>query len=203
MTEKSKPYNLAAILLAAGPSSRLGQAKQLVRYEGETLVRRSARLLMKSVTGPVVAVTGAESGPVSEEIADLPVNTVFNPDWEMGMGGSIAFGARFAPDYPDGILVMVCDQWLLHQDDLQKLIDSWLTAKTRIHAAQWLEGAAYVSGPPVIFPGRLRGELKGLEKSRGARQIIDRHMDNVEFVELESASCDLDRPEDLQKLLGG
>jgi CTP:molybdopterin cytidylyltransferase MocA len=54
----------------------------------------------------------------------------------------------------------------------------------------------------VIFPGRLHGELKGLEKSRGARQLIDRHIDSVDFIELESASCDLDRPEDLARLLG-
>jgi CTP:molybdopterin cytidylyltransferase MocA len=54
----------------------------------------------------------------------------------------------------------------------------------------------------VILPGRFHGELKGQEKTRGARQLIDRHIDSVDFIELESASCDLDRPEDLARLLG-
>ena len=200
MTDNSK---LAAILVAAGPSLRLGQLKQLVEYEGETLARRSARLLAEAdrVRHGVVAVTGCQAERVAAELKGMPVNTVLNPYWEKGMGGSIAYGARFVPESPDGILVMVCDQWRLQGHDVEKLIDAWEAAPTRIHVASWKEGAAFVSGPPVIFPGRMRGELKGLEKTRGARQLIDRYMDIVEFVELESAAYDLDRPEDLENLL--
>lgn len=202
MTVAQRDPGLAAILLAAGPSSRLGHPKQLVRFEGETLVRRAANLLVDAVEGPVVVVCGCESRRVSEQVNDLPVQTVTNPDWELGMGGSISFGARFVPRFSDGIMVAVCDQWLLNRDDLDRLLGAWRSARQRIHAACWSEGAAHVSGPPVIFPGRLHGELKGLEKSRGARQVIDRHIDSVDFIELESASCDLDRPEDLSRLLG-
>lgn len=202
MTDSRK---VTAILVAAGPSSRLGQPKQLVEYQGEKLARRSARLLseVERVRDDVVAVTGCHAEKVAAEMKGLPVKTVLNPDWKKGMGGSIAYGARFVPEFPDGILVMACDQWKLCRDDLEKLINSWEKAPARIHVASWKEGAAYVSGPPVVFPGRFRGELKGLDKSRGARQIIDRYMDIVEFVELDSAAHDLDRPEDLAKLLGG
>lgn len=193
---------LAAILVAAGPSRRLGQPKQLVEFEGETLARRSARLLseIEAVRNNIVAVTGCESERVAAQMEDLPVKAVVNPEWEKGMGGSIAYGARFVPRYPEGVLVMVCDQWLLQRNDVEKLIDAWSSAPDRIHVASWKEGAAQVSGPPVIFPGRLQGDLRGLDKSRGARQVIDRFMDIVEFVELESAAWDLDRPEDLEKL---
>ena len=202
MTAGNREYSLAAILLAAGPSSRLGHPKQLVRFEGETLVRRAARLLAEVVDGRVGVVGGCASERVSEQVADLPVQTVTSPDWELGMGGSISFGARFVPRFSDGIMVAVCDQWVLSRDDLDRLLTAWRSARQRIHAACWSEGAAHVSGPPVIFPGRLHGELKGLEKSRGARQVIDRHIDSVDFIEMESASCDLDRPEDLARLLG-
>ena len=202
MTADQRDPGLAAILLAAGPSSRLGQPKQLVRFEGETLVRRAARLLVDAVNGPVVVVCGCESERVSEQVTDLAVETVTNPDWELGMGGSISFGARFVPRFSDGIMVAVCDQWLLSRDDLDRLLTAWRSARRRIHSACWSEGAAHVSGPPLNFPGRLHGEWKGLEKSRGARQVIERHIDSVEFIEMESASCDLDRPEDLSRLLG-
>lgn len=202
MTEMRRKPTLSAILLAAGPSSRLGHPKQLVRFEGDSLVRRATQLLLNTVAGSVVVVCGCESKNVSAEVADLPVKIVTNPDWEQGMGGSISFGARFVPQFCDGIMVAVCDQWLLHQQDLDRLIESWSTATSRIHASCWNEGTAHVSGPPVIFPGRLHGELKGLEKSRGARQVIDRHIDIVDFIELHSAACDLDRPEDLAKLRG-
>jgi CTP:molybdopterin cytidylyltransferase MocA len=197
MTDRQE---LHAILLAAGPSSRLGQPKQLVEFEGESLVRRSARMLTELVSGPVVAVTGSDSERVAAELEGLPVDAVLNPEWELGMGGSIACGARHLPQYPPGILVAVCDQWQLNTADLKKLIDAWITNPSCIHVACWREHNAHVSGPPVIFPGRLRGELKGLYKGRGARQVIDRFMDSVEFIELASAAHDLDRPEDLEKL---
>jgi molybdenum cofactor cytidylyltransferase len=199
----SDAKTLAAILLVAGPSTRLGQPKQLVRFEGEALARRTARLLadLDRVHGNIVAVTGFQAADVAAEFTGLPVKAVLNDEWEKGMGGSIACGARCVPGATDGILVSVCDQWLLTPGDMQKLVDSWTAAPSRIHIASWKEGEAYVSGPPVIFPGRLCGELRGLEKTRGARQVIDRYMDNVEFVELESAAFDLDRPEDLCKLL--
>lgn len=202
MTDTRSPPNLAAILVAAGPSSRLGQLKQLVCYEGEALVRRAAKLLLDTVTGPVVVVCGSQAKLVSGQIADLPVKVVTNPDWELGMGGSIAFGARFIPQFTDGIMVSVCDQWLLHREDLGRLREAWRASRSQIHASCWKEGEAHVSGPPVIFPGRLQGELKGLEKTRGARQIIDRHIQIVEFVEMDSASRDLDRPEDLKLMQG-
>ncbi|MGD8347145.1 MAG: nucleotidyltransferase family protein [Lysobacterales bacterium] len=198
MNESKKLY---AILLAAGPSSRLGQPKQLVEYRGETLVRRAARLLRESVAGEVLVVSGCEAERVGAAVEGLPVRAVINPDWKEGMGGSIAWGARQLPERVDGILVGVCDQWLLERSDLDRLVESWRAAPGRIHVARWKEGAAEVSGPPVIFPGRMRGELKGLHPQRGARQLIDRHIDVVDFVSLESAAHDLDREEDLQRLL--
>jgi molybdenum cofactor cytidylyltransferase len=196
---------LAAILLAAGPSSRLGRLKQLVEYGGETLVRRAARMLVETgrVSADVTVVTGCEGEAVAAELAGLPVSVTLNPDWLAGMGGSIAWGARQVPASAAGILVMVCDQWRLSREDLRLLLDSWEAAPERIHVAGWKEGAAHVSGPPVVFPGFLRGELKGLEKGRGARQVIDRHIDIVEFVELQSAGHDLDRPEDLERMRRG
>ena len=200
MTDIQRTHNLAAVLLAAGPSTRLGSPKQMVKYRGETLVRRAARLLRESVPGDVVVVTGHEAERVGGEVEEFPVKAVINKDWEKGMGGSIACGARSVPPYVDGILVSVCDQWELSGEDLARLVESWKSKPERIHVACWKEGDAHVSGPPVIFPGRLRGDLKGLEKKRGARQIIDRYMDIVEFVELESAALDLDRPEDLERL---
>lgn len=191
---------LAAVLLAAGPSTRLGQPKQLVRFRGESLVRRAARLLCEVTGGEVVLVAGCEAGKVSQETAGLPVHAVINHEWKEGMGGSIACGARHLSAAPDGILVGVCDQWLLEKPDLQKLVSSWSRAPDRIHVASWSEGAADVSGPPAIFPGRLRGELKGLDPGRGARQIIDRYIEQVDFVRLASAAHDLDRPVDLVRI---
>ena len=192
--------SLAVVLLAAGPSSRLGQAKQLVRKDGESLVRRSARLLLTLEPDNLTAVTGCGAEAVTAELDGLPVSIEFNRDWAQGMGASINCGVRSLPTGFDGVLVAVCDQWRLQPEDIGRLRDRWQSDISRICVAAWKEGEALVSGPPVIFPRKLIPDLKSMQTGRGARQLIDRYMDLVEFVDIESAAFDLDRPEDLQRL---
>jgi molybdenum cofactor cytidylyltransferase len=191
---------LAALLLAAGPSTRLGQPKQLVRLGGESLVRRTARLLLSLRPVPLVVVTGHEASRVEAELEGLPLEVVYNRHWAQGMGASINAGARTLPLGPEGVLLTVCDQWRLESADLARLTIHWISDISRICVASWREGEAYVSGPPVIFPRKLIPELKSMQVNRGARQLVDRYMELVEFVDLQNAAFDLDRPEDLARL---
>lgn len=200
MAEKRKPARLAAILLAAGPSSRLGQSKQLVEYRGESLVRRAARLALGLEPQRLVTVLGCDADSVAATLDDLPLQIVRNRDWAGGMGASIAAGARALDRSTDGVLLMVCDQWRLSADDLAHLVARWRSQPQRIVLACWKDGRAYVTGPPVIFPIRFLQELRAIPPDRGARQVVDAHMDDVEFVELQNAADDLDRPEDLEEL---
>jgi CTP:molybdopterin cytidylyltransferase MocA len=195
-----RPINLAAVLLAAGPSTRLGRPKQLVDVNGEKLVRRVARLLLELDMAPVCVVSGCEAEAVESALAGLQAEVVYNRNWQLGMGASIACGARKVPGYVDGLLIAVCDQWKVESDDYQRLISAWKNDISRITVAEWKEGQANVSGPPVIFPRNVIPELKGMIENRGARQVIDRNMDIVEFVEMPDAAFDLDRPEDLAKI---
>ena len=200
MTNIPSPPPLAVLLLAAGPSSRLGQPKQLVEVNGECLVTRSARLALGLRPAEVTVVSGCEADRVSAALEGLPVKMVLNRNWASGMGASINCGARSMAMGMSGVLLMVCDQWRLEAADLERLVAAWADDPSRIYVASWKEGAAFVSGPPVIFPGRLLSELKSMQEQRGARQLIDRHMEIVEFVEMDNAAFDLDRPEDLEKL---
>lgn len=201
MNESNRELRLAAILLAAGPSTRLGYPKQLVRVAGEALVRRTARLLLDLEPEILLVVCGHESEKVGTELGGLKLETVYNHDWEQGMGGSIVAGARALPEGLDGILVMVCDQWRLESGEMRSMVEAWRSNAERIRVASWKEGAALVSGPPVIFPGHLLRDLRAMDKHRGARQLIDSNMDIVDFVEVPSAAWDLDRPEDLKLIL--
>ncbi len=203
MDNNAETPRLAAIVLAAGPSTRLGRPKQLVQLDGETLVRKTTRLLIAHEFTSVTVVTGCEADGVMQAVSDLPVSTVHNKDWASGMGSSIYCGARSIRENLDGLLLMVCDQWCLREDDISRFIAHWSTDISRILMACWHEGQAFVSGPPVIFPRKIIPELKYVLKDRGARQVIDRHMDIVEFASMENAAFDLDRPEDLDKLNPG
>jgi molybdenum cofactor cytidylyltransferase len=191
---------LGVVVLAAGPSSRLGQPKQLVEVGGESLVARSARLALGLGPAQVTVVSGCEAERVAAELEGLAVDVVLNRNWSAGMGGSINCGVRSLALGMSGVLLMVCDQWRLEAADLERMVAAWSSDPSRIYVACWKEGAADVSGPPVIFPGRLVPELKSMQEQRGARQLIDRYIDIVEFVEMQNAGYDLDRPEDLERL---
>ena len=154
MNKNTEIGNFAAILLAAGPSSRLARAKQLVRLDGESLVRKAVRLIQTQEPMSIAVVTGSLSESVEQEIEDLPVNIVFNRDWARGMGGSISCGVRNVSEDVDGILIMVCDQWRLEADDLSSLISQWRSDISRI----------------IVFADRA-GEMSGYETA-GLGRIV-------------------------------
>ena len=195
------PVRFAAILLAAGPSSRLGQAKQLVRVDGESLVRRTAHLLLSVDPVSLTVVTGFADDAVEQELSDLPVRFARNDDWEQGMGGSIACGVQNISEQVDGVLIMLCDQWRLEGSDLFSLISMWLTDISRITAASWFDDKASVYGSPTLFPRCYIRELIKLTGNMGAKAIIDQNLANAQFVRMENAAYDLDRPEDLEQLI--
>jgi molybdenum cofactor cytidylyltransferase len=203
MTDAPSNPSLGVVLLAAGPSTRLGRPKQLVQVGSECLVSRAARLALSLEPAFVTVVTGFEADRIEAELEQLPVATVYNRNWANGMGASINCGVRSMHRGVDGVLIMVCDQWRLEESDMERLFNAWSIDISRILVASWKEGSAYVSGPPVIFPRKLIPELKSMQENRGARQLIDRYMDIVEYVEMENAADDLDRPEDLERLHQG
>jgi len=191
---------LAAVLLAAGSSARLGQPKQLVRLRGETLVRRAASLLLDLKVEPIVVVTGHRSVEVAAELSGLPLILTDNRDWELGMGSSIACGIHAIPEEVDGVLLMLCDQWRIGLSDLIRLKSAWISDISQIMVAQWKADNSLASGPPIIFPCDVIHELIFIKKDGGARPVIERNREIVRFTEIERAAWDLDNPKDLDLL---
>jgi molybdenum cofactor cytidylyltransferase len=198
--KKPEAPRLAGLLLAAGSSRRLGQPKQFVKLNNESLVRRAAGLLLGLGADPVVVVTGFMSAEVSCDLQGLPLTVAMNEDWELGMGGSIACGMRNIPIEVDGVLLMLCDQWRLTSEDLLRIKSSWNSDISRIVVSGWKDGNSYFSGPPVIFPGKLIHEFKNVHGRTGAKPVIDRHREIVSMVQLKNAAYDLDEPQDLGQM---
>ena len=90
---------VAAVVLAAGSSSRLGTPKQLLRYRGETLLHRTVRLALAAGLDPVHVVLGCDASAIGDALEELRdrVTTVINPDWQTGMGSSLARGIASLP----------------------------------------------------------------------------------------------------------
>lgn len=192
------PVSFAAILLAAGGSSRLGQPKQLLQIDGESLVRRTARALFGLNPARVVVVTGGSSERVSNELKGLPVHIQHNPDWPAGMGSSIALGASQIPAEADGVLILLCDQWCIDTADLNQIVSRWTSDISRIYAASWNDENAFCYGPPVMFPRKYIHELEMLKGEHGARSVINRCQHEARFIVLENAAFDVDVPADLK-----
>jgi len=197
MTQAENPGKLGAVLLAAGGSSRLGQAKQLLRIDGETLVARMAHRLTKLGLGQVIVVTGAVSQAVNEQLSGLPVQIVHNPRWEEGMASSLSSGVENLPPGIEGVLIVLCDQWQVDLPDLQALVQAWLSDISEISTASWQSEKRHVIGPPAIFPRNLFHELICLKGDRGARAVIEKYRERTSLLAMDNARFDLDEPEDL------
>jgi len=189
---------LEIILLAAGCSSRLGQAKQLVKFGKHSLLYRQAAMAL-DVNHKVSCVIGFEAQRMSAELQSLPVNIIVNQQWQFGLASSIACGVNQLQSNTDGVLLMLVDQWQVTADDIHRLIARWRQEPNKIISANKdVEGVKKMTlGPPVIFPRQCFPELKQLAKGQGAKAVINAHLSNVIPLSIQHAFVDLDTPEDL------
>jgi CTP:molybdopterin cytidylyltransferase MocA len=122
--------SVAAIVLAAGASTRLGEgrSKQLLRYQGRTLLRHSVEQALASACRPVIVVLGAEVERCQRELAGLDVHVTINPAWADGMGSSIRAGmtalVTAAPD-ARAVVITLCDQPLVGSAFLDRLVQRY------------------------------------------------------------------------------
>jgi len=196
-------FRCAAVLLAAGASTRLGQPKQLIHIDGESLLRRTARLALEAGCSPVHIVLGYEADTMRSELANMPVNIVVNQNWIEGMGASLRSGMqalRTAEPQPEGVLVLVCDQPRLTADHLRELLARQADARHTTAASHRAITASSYSGRygvPAVFSARLFPALLASQGDRGARDLIRAHAAEVQGIPWPPGELDLDSPEDL------
>ncbi len=184
----------AAVVLAAGASSRLGQPKQLLLYRGEPLIRRTARLASEAGAAWVWVVVPPGLPAVREALAGLPaVTPVENPSPAEGMGSSLRLVmAAVLPAQPERVLLMVCDQPLLEAADYQALLAE--------PSSGGISAAFYNGhrGVPAVFDRRYFSSLAKAEGDQGARALLQGP--GVATVPMPQAAADVDTPENLNLL---
>jgi molybdenum cofactor cytidylyltransferase len=188
------------VVLAAGKSSRLGRPKQLLSFDGGSLVQHAVSVALAAGIGPVMVVTGANREMVDADLRGLDVETSFNPDWEEGMGASIRHGVQAALDHhreTDGIIFMVCDQPYITADLLQHLLETQHETGRRIVASEY----GGVRGTPALYHASLFEELKTLSGDKGARPVIARHESDIATVPFGSGATDIDTEADYENFL--
>jgi len=187
---------LSIIILAAGASQRLGQPKQLVQYQGQSLILRAIQSAESLVPHEIIVITGAEAKAVQAEARKTGAQCINNPDWREGMGTTIAKGAQSVDGTSQGLMILLCDQWRMLPEDLQLLVKTWRTDSSQIICSATQDRC----GPPVIFPASCLKELSVLTGDHGAHSVLDMHRELVNRVTLQNAAFDLDTPSQLQDL---
>jgi molybdenum cofactor cytidylyltransferase len=191
---------LGAVVLAAGPSSRLGQPKQLLEWEGEPLVRRAARTALDAGLWPVVVVLGARCDEVRAALAGMPLATVHNAAFAEGLAGSIRAGLhrlRVCAPAVKGAVLLACDQPLVDPAHLGALATAAESAGKPIAASAY----AGTLGMPALFAASIFPELLRLQADAGARRVIAREEARVTSVPLAGGELDVDTPDDWARAL--
>lgn len=191
-----EPSCLSILIPAAGASVRLGQAKQLVKYQAGSLIQNAVSAALSLSPREVIVVTGAYSREVHDAVDQPSIRWIHNKHWFSGMGSSIATGAHAVNPESSGLMILLCDQWRIQARDLQTLAKTWQSAPERITVAE--AGGRLM--PPVIFPSTCFTQLRKLTGDEGARCLFDLHPELITSVILENATFDLDTQAHLEEL---
>lgn len=191
---------IAAVVLAAGRSTRMGPAnKMLADIAGQPMVRWVAEAALASRARPVVVVTGHMAAEVSSALAGLDVTLVANPDYATGLASSLKAGIRALPPSYDGALILLGDMPRIAPDHLDTLMAAFATDTIVVPVHQGRQGN------PVLWPAKYFSELLQLDGDVGAKRLLGMHTAHVREVDLgtDAIFADVDTPQALAALREG
>jgi molybdenum cofactor cytidylyltransferase len=198
---------IGIIVLAAGASSRMGTPKQLLKYEGETLLRRAVRAALETPCRPVIVVLGSDAPALREEIATTGARIVFNEAWAEGMSSSLGCGLRAletssaASSQIEAAIVMLCDQPFVQSNVINSLVETYRARRAPpLVASEYEAGGEKSLGVPALFSRALFPELAQLRGAEGAQRIIKRHRAAAALIAVPEAAFDVDTPDDYRAL---
>ncbi len=188
--------SVAAVVLAAGLSSRMGRNKLLVDLDGKPLVRRTVEAAAGSAAEPVFVVTGNQAPEVRDALSGLAVEFVHNPDFRFGLSTSLKAGIRALPGSADGVLVLLGDMPAITSSLIDRMIAAFDPQEGRAICVATHHGKR---GNPVLWDRRFFADILALEGDVGAKHLVAANSELV--CEIESGDdaplTDIDTPEAL------
>lgn len=195
----SSTNNIGIVILAAGASTRLGKPKQLLKYNGNSLLQNAIDASVNSVAASVIVVLGANADNILQETNKSSIKTIINSEWEEGMASSIRIGLNellFISPATVAVIFMVCDQPYVSSELINELIQTHLDTGKPIVTCNYGE----TIGPPALFHKSLFNELMKLKGDAGARKIIQQHIDAIATISFTKGNIDIDTAEDYDDL---
>lgn len=190
---------IAAIVLAAGKSSRMGSNKLLADLNGKPLIRHSVEALKASSVHDIIVVTGNEPEQVKMALQPLGVTFVHNPNYADGLSTSLKRGLSVVSAEMDAVLVCLGDMPLVDRQTIDRLVAAYNVAEHRTICVPTFEGKR---GNPVLWGRQHFIALDGIEGDQGGRLLLDALSDEVVEVDVKSQAvlADVDTPEALRRI---
>ena len=197
---KPQGPRIAALLLAAGQSRRMGGPnKLLAEIMGTPMVAHVVRRLLASRARPIIAVLGNQAEAVDAALGKLPVERVQNPEFAVGLSTSLKRGIAALPSDLDGVIVCLGDMPLISGRHLDRLIAAFNPLEGRAIVVPTRRGKR---GNPVLWSKKFFPEMAALAGDVGAKHLIGEHAEAVAEVEMDDDAIlvDIDTPEALAAL---
>jgi molybdenum cofactor cytidylyltransferase len=185
--------SLHTAILAAGPSTRFGSPKQLIRVAGTPVLHWCVSNAARAAGTSVTVVLGAGASGIAPLLRRSGASITVNRDWAEGLASTVRSAVHGCPPGTEGLMLLLADQVAVTVEDLRRLVAVWRRNADLIAAALY-QGAA---GLPAIFPAWAFADLAGLRGEDDPRLLLYRHADRVIRLPMPAASVDIDTPEDL------
>jgi molybdenum cofactor cytidylyltransferase len=184
---------VAAVVLAAGSSRRMGRDKLYLELAGETLLRRSVRHVVEAGLDPILVVTGLHPERVRRELAGLPVTAVPNPDHAAGQSTSLRVGLERVPAEAAAALVVLVDMPFVTPGMLREVVRRYRRERPPLVVSRY----GKVAAPPTLYDRSLFHELAGGE---GGKRVVERHLHEAAVLDWpEESLADIDVEEDYRR----
>ena len=183
-----KRPKVAAIVLAAGASTRCGQPKQLLPVGGKTMLQHVVDVVLASPVDQTIVVLGHRADEIGATLKDTPADIVTNEEWEAGLSTSVQAGLRAIRPDVQAALFVLADQPAITPEIIVALLGRYRETGAPIVVPTY-QGKR---GNPALFDRSLFAELFRVRDDQGGRQLIDRYGDRTERVEVDSEAVLVD-----------
>ncbi|MGH9585926.1 MAG: nucleotidyltransferase family protein [Acidobacteriaceae bacterium] len=195
---------MSAVVLAAGRSMRMGEAKQLLRLGGCSMLQRTLENVRASGVEEVVLVLGFAAEAIQRELSGPlldDVRVVVNENYESGMSSSLRVGLAAVSPVVDAALIMLADQPFVRPETMRRIVEHSSGCDAEIVVPMY-KGER---GNPVLLGRPVFAEAMRLEGDVGFRAIFANHADEIARIEVDDPAIlmDIDTREDYERMRGG
>jgi molybdenum cofactor cytidylyltransferase len=189
---------IAAVVLAAGRSQRMGQPKMLLPWGGTTVIGQVVLTLIQAGLDEIVVVTGGARHGVEAALQGQPVRLVYNSRYEEDqMACSLKAGLVSLPPETDAAIVALGDQPQIQPGIVRQVLQAYHESRSSLVFPSY----RMQRGHPWVVARSLWGELVDIEPPKNLRNFVQQNTDQIQYVIVQNDSIlrDLDTPADYQR----